>query len=348
MRSLGWIEARTPEQAVAALQRGAGPSGAVVLKAGGVDLLDRLKEGLEAPVAVVNIRRATGHGLGELGEEPGASGGPPSLCIGALVTLARLAEDPLVARHAPALAEAARGVATPQIRLLATLGGNLLQRPRCWYLRSRAHPCRKKGGAVCFALDGENEHHAIFDNGACAAVHPSSTATALVAYGAEVAVLGPDGTRTAPLEALYPTPGAPGVDLQRDHLLGPAEVLCAVRIPIHPGRRGLYMKIRQRQTFDWPLAEAAVVLRRDAVGNVQEARVVLGAVAPLPWRARRAEAALLGLRRPEADALRRVAEEATASARPLSSNGYKLQLVRALVVRILRRLLTDGDLDAPR
>ena len=348
MRPLVWIEARTPEQAVAELAARREDLGTVVLKAGGVDLLDRLKEGLEAPGRLVNLRRAGGpEGLGEIRLSPAAAGAPAALHVGALVTLARLAEDPLVLRHVPALAAAAGGTATPQIRQAATLGGNLLQRPRCWYLRSALHPCKKKGGAVCYAQDGENDFHAIFDNAVCAAVHPSSTATALLSHGARFVALGPGGRREAPLEDLLLSPSAPGADLLRDHRLDPAEVLCALLVPVLPeGGRSVYVKLKQKQSFDWPLGEVAVVLRRGAGGAVEDARIVLGAVAPTPLRAKAAEAALRGLSRADTARLQRVADLALGKARPLQKNGYKIELLKGLLKRALRQALDGGGDDA--
>nr|MDQ2971344.1 FAD binding domain-containing protein [Acidobacteriota bacterium] len=153
-----------------------------LVKAGGVDLLDRMKEGLDAPDRVVSIAHIPGH--------DGITVGPPGR-IGALATLAKLDGHAELRRVYPALADAAGGAATPQIRNMATLGGNLAQRPRCWYYRQAEFDCRKKAGAECFALEGENRFHAIFDTEVCCCVHPSATATALVAYGARIETLSP-------------------------------------------------------------------------------------------------------------------------------------------------------------
>lgn len=346
MKPFVWIEARTPEQAVAELQAPRPELGSALLKAGGVDLLDRMKEGLDAPGRLINIRRAGGpEGLGEIRLLAAAGSEGPLLHIGALVTLGRLAEDPLIQEHAPALAAAAGGAATPQIRQAATLGGNLLQRPRCWYLRSALHPCKKKGGAVCFAQEGESDFHAVLDNWVCAAVAPSSTATALLAHAARFVALGPGGRRVAPLEDLLLSPSAPGADLRRDHRLGPAEVLCALQLPLlGPGGRSVYRKVKQKQSFDWPLGEVAVVLRREGAA-VREARVVLGAAAPTPLRAAALEAALRAPR-PDEEALRRAAAAALDKARPLRDNGYKVPLLRELLLRAARQALAEGGTDA--
>lgn len=347
MNSYTWIEAHTADEAAAELAAQRGPA---ILKAGGVDVLDRLKEQLEQPARLVNLRRATGRGLAEIAEIKGSalpaevvkllpgdgSGGTPAArdCfrVGALITLGNLAGSPPLRASLPALAEAAESVATPQIRQLATLGGNVLQRPRCWYFRMKEFPCRKKGGIECFAQDGENEHHAIFDNRTCAAVHASTCATALVALDAIAAVLGPGGERFLRLSSLLVAPTAPGGSPQREHRLEPADVITSFYIPRPTGsERSLYRKVKQKQSFDWPLAEIAIAADLQG-GAVRSAKVVLGAVAPVPMRARAAEAALvkLGAAKPDAAALRAIAKTVTEGATPLAKNTYKVALCEGL------------------
>ncbi|HVB47586.1 MAG TPA: FAD binding domain-containing protein, partial [Burkholderiales bacterium] len=187
MNRFEWTSAPGVAQAAAAgnvtvaaamrTQSGVPGTGATVLKAGGIDLLDLMKEGLLTPKRIVNLRAIAD--LGRIAEEPDGS-----VRIGAMVTLAQLAADPLVRGRYRALAEAAGNSASPQIRQVATLGGNLLQRPRCWYFRSLHHHCVRKGGETCFAFAGENQYHAIFGHNGCAIVHPSTSATALVAFDA--------------------------------------------------------------------------------------------------------------------------------------------------------------------
>jgi xanthine dehydrogenase YagS FAD-binding subunit len=365
MNSLIWIEARTAEQAVAemAQDRAPGRSGPAVLKAGGIDLLDRMKEGIDNPVRLINLRRVKGHGMDQVREvrpEPttvamakaamkgdAGSASGTELRIGALVTLARLAEDPLVRKHFPALAQAAEGAATPQIRQVATLGGNLLQRPRCWYLRSKDHLCKKKGGTMCFAQTGENDFHAIFDNGVCAIVHPSAAATPLWALAARVRTIGPKGERDLTLAELFMPPGEPGANLLRENHLDPAEVLTEVVVPLpQPGQRNLYLKVKQKQSFDWPLGEVAVVLRAGARGSgraVAAARIVLGSAAAIPWRAEAAEAELLGLSRIDEAGLQKVGRAAVAGALPLGKNGYKVPLLSGLVQRAVAMALSGAS-----
>jgi xanthine dehydrogenase YagS FAD-binding subunit len=313
-----WIE---PEDVQGALLAGA-LEGAL-FKAGGVDVADRLKEGLEAPSALVNLRR-----LGELDflrEEDGA------LVIGPLVTLHRLATDEKVLRSARALALAAGAAATPQIRNMATVGGNLAQRPRCWYFRNEHFHCRKKGGTHCFAIDGEHEFHSIFDNSICAAVHPSGTATALVALGAEATLRSSKGERKVPLEELF-TPAEK--DVTRENTLQHGEIIAALRVP--RAERSSYSKLMQKQSFDWPLAEAAVSLVAQR-GMVTAARIVLGAAAHVPRRALAAEKSLTG-RILDESAIADAARLAVDGATPLQRNGYKVDLFKTLV----RDLLAEG------
>lgn len=304
MNAFSWIEAQDLQGALAA----AAEPGALV-KAGGIDVNDRLKEHLDEPRALVNIRHL--RELDFVREEPGA------IVFGPLVTLARLADE----KRAPAaLRQAAEHAATPQIRNAATLGGNLAQRPRCWYFRSEHFHCRKKGGDKCFALDGENEMHAVFDNDPCAIVHPSATATALVALGASLKLRTAKAERVLAAEQFFSSQ-----DVRRENVLAAGELITEVRVP--SGAPSAYTKLMEKQSFDWPLAEAAVVLGKAP-------RIVLGAAAPVPWRAAAAEQAIAGRRIDEALAAA-AAKLALAGARPLSKNGYKLQLLEVAVRRTL-------------
>jgi xanthine dehydrogenase YagS FAD-binding subunit len=315
VKRFSWIE---PDDLNGALAAGALPG--ALYKAGGVDLADRLKEHLDEPEALVNLRR-----VGELDflkHEEGA------LSIGPLVTLHRLSTDAAVLKGARALAEAAGHAATPQIRHMATLGGNLAQRPRCWYFRSELFNCRKKGGDTCFALAGEHEHHAVFDNDLCAAVHPSATAAALVALGAQVKLRSAKGERTLPIEELFVRPAT---DVRRETQLEHGELIAEVRVP--GGRRSAYSKLMQKQSFDWPLAEVAVALSLDGT-KVRDARIVLGAAAPTPHRARSAEKWLIG-RALEPSAIHDAGRLALAGATPLERNSYKLPLFEAMVRRTI-------------
>jgi xanthine dehydrogenase YagS FAD-binding subunit len=259
-----------------------------------------------------------------------ADRGAEGLRIGPLVTLASVAADGTLRGRYRALADAAAHAATPQIRNIATIGGNLLQRPRCWYFRSEHFLCRRKGGGQCFAQNGENRYHAVFAHTSCCAVHPSSLATALVALGASVELIGARGKRIVPLERFFVAPETVTV---RDTVREDDEIVTAVLLPASAaGSSSAYSKQAERGSYDWPLVEAAVVVERSAAGGCTRASVVLGAVAPVPWRAKDAEAALVGSRLDDAS-VREAARAALHGAAPLEQNGYKLPLIEVAVRR---------------
>ncbi len=305
---------------------------ASLIKAGGIDVLDLMKENLLAPDMLVSLRDVAG--LDTITEAP--DGG---LRIGAMVTLGALAAHDMVRRRYPALAAALAGAASPQIRHVATLGGNLLQRPRCWYFRAAAFHCLRKGGGHCFAISGESQYHAIFDNRPCAIVHPSSAASVLVALDAEIELVDADDTiRRLPLASFFV---APGRDTERENDLRPREILTAILLP--PPAAGLctaYLRQGERSAFDWPLAEVAVALVRNEESLCVHAVIVLGAAAPVPYRAQAAEAALLG-RRVDDNAARAAARAAMEGATPLPRNGYKLPLFEALVHRAIMAAVAE-------
>jgi xanthine dehydrogenase YagS FAD-binding subunit len=312
-----WTNARSIDDAIGEL------SDTAIAKAGGIDLMDRLKEGLDAPSRLVNLR--TIGGLDSVKEDSGW------LRVGPMVTLATIAEHPVIRRRYTALADAARNAATPQIRNVATVGGNLLQRPRCWYLRSDQFHCLRKGGDRCFAQDGENEYHAIFDNSVCAIVHPSAAACALTALGATVEVRGKNGSREIALDDLFVRPET---DITREHVLNPGELLTGIKVPAPPeAARSAYGKVGQKESFDWPLVEVAVVVAR-LRGVVGRASIVLGAAAPVPWRVTAAEKALVGKTLSEQSA-REAAAAAVEGATPLSGNAYKIPMFEAVVRRTI-------------
>jgi len=294
-----------------------------VFKAGGIDLIDHLKEHLVEPPRVVDLKTIPG-----LDGITAAADG--SLRIGPLATLARVAADAGVRKSHAALAQACAEAASPQIRNVATVGGNLLQRPRCWYYRLESYRCLKKGGDVCFAVGGENRYHAVFGGGPSYAVHPSNAAVPLVAFGASFILEGEQGSRTVPASEFFTSPAK---DPERENQLRPGEILTEILVPAAAGVRSTYQDVRERAAFDWPLVSAAVALKVE--GNVvREARVVLGAVAPVPWRSAKAEQALVGKPLEEATAAA-AARAAVFGATPLSDNGYKVGLVQTLVRRAL-------------
>ncbi len=334
MEPFAWRPARTVAEvaeathtaaaAMLTLQPRPSEGEAVVVKAGGVDLLDLMKEGLLLPRTLLDISL-----LEELKGISALEDG--TLRIGALTTLGEIAASPLIRRRYAALAEAAGSAASPQIRNRATLGGNLLQRPRCWYLRSSAHHCLRKGGGHCFAFSGDHRYHAVLANHGCAIVHPSSLATPLLAFRAELEILSSGGrSHRLPLEDFFVLPEA---DLHRENILKSGELLAAVHLPPQASsRHSSYLEVSERAAFDWPLAAAAVNLQMDTEGRCQYARVALGAVAPIPWRAVQTEVLLEG----EILDAGRVASAAKAGlqgATPLPHNTYKLPLAVALIRR---------------
>jgi xanthine dehydrogenase YagS FAD-binding subunit len=297
-----------------------------VLKAGGIDMLDHLKEHLVEPPRVVDIK--TIPGMKDIKVE--ADG---SLTIGPFATLSQVANHAGVLKSHRALAEACGEAASPQIRNVATIGGNVLQRPRCWYYRLESYKCLKKGGAVCYAIGGENRYHVIFGGGPSYAPHPSNAAVPLVAFGAAFTLEGAKGKRSIPAAEFFTLPT---VDAQRENSIAADEVLTEIKVPSGNGLVSSFQAFRERAAFDWPLADVAAVLRLDGK-TVKEARIVLGAVAPIPWRSKRAEDALVGKTLDEA-AARAAASGAIVGAAPLSDNGYKVSLVQTLVRRTLLSL----------
>lgn len=300
-------------------------------RAGGVDLLDRMKEGLIAPSELVELG-AIRDGNAQVMRQIAATNGG-GLSLGALVTLAELAAAEALRGPYAAVSEAAGSAATPGIRNLATLGGNLLQRPRCWYYRHAELPCLKKGGKACLAIQGENKYHAILGGGPSFIVHPSTLACALVALDAGAIVVG-DAARTPKLAELFVSPKD---DPTREHNLAAGEILTDVRLPPAAAeQRSGYLAVKEKQSHDWPLAEAAVRVTMSG-GVMKDVRVVLGHVAPVPWRSAEAEAVLEG-KAPAEALFAEAARAALFDARPLRHNAYKIPLVQGLLRELLHRL----------
>ena len=301
--------------------------GGATLMAGGTDLLGLMKDGIAAPERIVDIRdleplkgwsRSKGKGLR----------------IGALVPLVELETSADLGRWMPIVREALGPAATLQLRTMGTVGGNLLQRNRCWYFRDEAYPCWLKGGVRCFAIEGDNRLHAIVGAEECVAVAPSDLAPALIAYDATVALTSPRGSRSMPLVDLFVTPHG---KVRREHAIAPDELIVEVRVPENAmSRRGAFEKAMERKTWSFAMVSVAVSVKIIG-GVVRDARVVLGGVAPVPWRARDAEKLLEGRALDDA-ACQAAADAALERAEPLKDNGYKVPLARELVRRTLRRL----------
>lgn len=293
--------------------------------AGGTDLLTLMKADVIAPSMLVDIKGIAEipHAIDERDDG--------SMVIGALTSLSEIERHAGLVERFPALVEAVSQAATPQLRNMATIGGNLLQRPRCWYYRSSLFQCWLKGGDECQARDGENSHHAIFGESPCVAVHPSDAAAALVAYSARVRLRGPHGERTCAVEDLFAEPTA---DRRTETVVRPDELVLAVELTAQAsGSRSVYLKAMDRKVWAFALAGLAVSLTLDA-GRITAARVVLGGVAPIPWRAREAESVLTG-QPVTADLLHRAADAALHGAHPLEHNDYKVALARNLVHKAL-------------
>lgn len=325
MNRFTYVDCATVDEALSQMK------GDAVVKAGGIDLLDLMKDGVVSPPKLVNIRNV--HSLHRI--EVSGRG----LQLGSLTTLSEIAEHPEIQKRYAALSDAAGHAATPQVRNMATVGGNLMQRPRCWYFRSADFDCRKKGTSdECHALQGENQYHAIVNNGTCAMVHPSSTAVPLLAMNAEVELTSKSGKRTVAMRDFYV---APEEDLQHETAVKPGELITAIRVPAPvAGTRSAYQKYGEKESFDWPLADAGVVLEMDGK-TCRKAAIVLGVAAPTPIHATEAEAALRGKTINEQTA-REAGKLAVAKATPLSQNGYKVQLFQTAVYRTI--LLAAGQM----
>jgi xanthine dehydrogenase YagS FAD-binding subunit len=321
MRAFEHVSATSAEEALAELN--AQRDGEARLIAGGTDLLTLMKADLVAPVRLIDLKPLA-H-LRGIRQQPNGA-----IQIGALTTLADIERDAGIAGAFPMLIQAIRDAATPQLRAMATVGGNLLQQYRCWYYRDGLN-CWLAGGDECFARNGQNQYHAVFQNGPCAAAHPSDLAPALIALDAAVTIQGHSGERETLVEDLI---AAPTNDRRVAHTLGQGEIITRINIPApSPSARGVCLKAMDRQAWSFALASVAARLTLEG-DTVREARVVLGGVANTPWRAREAEAALIG-ETITSELATRAAALAIQGASPLSLNGYKTRLARELTRRAI-------------
>ena len=327
MRPFEYVSPTTRAQAVSLL---AGSWGQTEVFAGGTDLLALMKDDVLAPKRLVNIK--------QIEDLQGVTYNAQGLRVGALTNLGDLADDANVKRNYPALAEALIEAASPQIRNLATLGGNLCQRPRCWYFRNGFGLLPKDETGKELVIEGDNRYHAILANdGPAKFLSPSTIAPVLIAYGAKIRLEGPRGKRELPLEKFYVIPKT---ETEREHDLQPNEIVTEVVVPPATDAKTAHYEIRQKEAFDWPLAVAAVALRMNG-SKVQSARVVMGYVAPVPWISLEAEQALTSQNISE-DTAQRAAEAALRNAKTLSHNAYKVQLARVAVKRALLKAASGG------
>ncbi len=293
---------------------------------GGTDLLGCLRDQIFSAETVLSLSA-----LDELrGITPLADGGTR---LGALTTLDTIASDKSIEGRLTALSDAARVVASPQLRNQGTIAGNLCQKPRCWYYRGDFE-CLRKGGEKCFAYEGENQYHCIFGGELCFIVHPSDTAPALAALGAICRVSGPGGTRSVPVEKLHVLPS---VDPQKETVLEGDEIITEIVVPAPAsGLRSSYRKVRTRQTWDFALAGVALAVVFDG-DTVKSARVFLSGAAPVPWRASGVEKAITG-KKLDRTTIEAAAEAAVKGAEPLTKNGYKVELFKGLIAEQLEAM----------
>lgn len=318
MKSFAYVNPANVQEAVASLSS---ERGRVLPLAGGMDLVSLMKDYIATPDRVVNVKRLDGT------ITDAADGG---LRIGAAARLVDVETHARVAKEYRAVAQAAGEVGTPQIRNLGTVGGNLLQRPRCWYYRNEEFPCLKKGGATCYSVNGENQFHAILGGGPCHIVHPSSLAVPLMAFGATFHIVGPRGERAVPADEFFELPDR---NMYGESVLRSDELVTAVTLPAAAGRRSATYEVRFKQSHDWPIAFASVTLQMQGT-TVSDARVVMGAVAPVPWRSQAAEDVLKGQTLDEMVAVK-AAEAALDRATPMTQNAYKVQVAKTAVKRAI-------------
>jgi xanthine dehydrogenase YagS FAD-binding subunit len=326
MNSFALADCSTVEAALSQLKDGA------VVKAGGVDLLDRMKNGTDTPARLVNIRNITAL--------RGIRSTDQGLTIGALTTLAEVADDPTIRTHYTVLADACGHAATPHIRNVATVGGNLLQELQCWYFRSAEFQCLRKGKEICYAFSGLNQYHAIMDYGGCPSVAPSSGAVALLALNASVELVSAArGKRSVAIRDFYLQPDS---NPHRFHVMAEDELLTAIYISRPAaGTRSAYQKYGEKESHDWAIADAGILLEMDG-SLCRRAVVAMGAASPVVRRSKEAEAVLTG--KPITQETARAAGlAAMTGAMPLSMNGYKVQLFPVAIYRTI--LLAAGQMD---
>ncbi|MDP9316678.1 MAG: xanthine dehydrogenase family protein subunit M [Pseudomonadota bacterium] len=329
MRQFDYHSPNTIDEVITLLEQDG--DGATRPLAGGTDLLTLMKGNIASPTRLLDIKR-----LGDLPR--GIEETQKGLSLGALTTLTEIEAHPLVQQQYPALAEAAALAATPQLRNMATLGGNLLQRPRCWYFRDEQFHCWLKGGDECQARDGMNQQHALLDLSPCVAVHPSDLASALVALDAQLRVRGPNGERVLPLQDFF---AVPEPQRRTENVLGGDELVLSVHLsPLFDGTRSTYLKAMDRKVWAFALVGVAARIRINSEGRIEDARIVLSGVAPVPWRVETAEQALIGMEVSET-LFDRVADTALADAQPLDHNGYKVPLAKSLIRRALATMTAD-------
>lgn len=327
MKAFEWTSPSTIDEAVKLLSTSGGDIDEAPRPiAGGQDLLTTMKDYTSRPTRLVNLKTIKGMNRLSLDSK--------GLTIGALITLTELEEHQGVIRNIPGLAEAAHSIATPQIRNLGTVGGNLCQRPRCWYFRLEEVICMKKGGTECYAATGENKYNAIFGGGPSYIVHPSDLAPMFVALDARLTVVGPTGKRTIPIDKFFTLPS--DGNIRRENVLKNDEIITEIFVPSSRfAARSTYLKFKERESLDFALASVAAAVELSGK-TVKDARIVLGGVAPIPWRVPEAEKYLVGKTLTK-EVLTEAGKIALANAQPLAKNAFKVPLTKTLVRRALAK-----------
>jgi xanthine dehydrogenase YagS FAD-binding subunit len=323
--NIDWFQAPDLDAAIATMKNLVQSNTPFKVMSGGTDLIGAMKDHLQDHRVKTLVHIKDVPNLNKITFEGG------TLRIGAAATVADVENSAIIREKFPLLSMAAAQVASPQIRNMGTIGGNLNQRPRCWYYRSESYNCYKKGGDFCFAVTGENQYHAVLGGELCYIVHPSDTAPALVALNATARIVGETGERTVPFEQYFT---GPRIDVKRENVLGPTDVLAEITVPEpKAGSKGVYLKIRERSVWDFATVSVAVQI---ASSNrmVDDARIVLGGVAPTPLRVARAEDVIKGKTLDDGLA-KQAADAAFLGARPMTSNGYKVDMGKELVRRAL-------------
>jgi xanthine dehydrogenase YagS FAD-binding subunit len=332
MKAFEWASPSSVDEAVKLLSEVSAddPNDAARPMSGGQDLLTTMKERILTPKRVVNLKLIGALEGIDFDEKAG-------LRIGALTKLCDIESNPQILKNYPGLAQAAHSIATVQLRNRGTIGGNLCQRPRCWYYRLPHVVCLKKGGDTCYSEHGENKYNAIFGGGPSFIVHPSDLGNMLAALDAVISVTGPKGARQVSIDKFFTLPSE---NASVENSLDDGEIVTQISVPATLlAARSTYVKFKERSSLDFAMCAAAAAVEVGPDQTVRQARLVLGAVAPVPWRVPKAEAALVG-KKLDDDAIAAAAEIALQDAKPLSKNAYKVPLSKALLRRALTSLRT--------
>ncbi len=294
--------------------------------AGGTDLLGMMKDGIASPNKLVNLKSIAE--LNKINYLP-AKG----LTIGALATITEIAEHPLINEKYSVLAQAAKEVASPQLRNLGTIGGNICQRPRCWYYRGEFH-CLRKGGGMCYAVDGRNKFHCVIGGGPCFIVHASDTAVALTALDAKVVIFSGKKSRSIPIGDFFVLPE---INVERENVLKPGEIVTEIQIPDLPANtQSSYLKLKERRAWDFAVVSVAAVVQKNGA-SFTSGTVALGGVAPIPWLEKEVSSKLAGLKI-DAKNIEQLSTKALNDAEPLENNAYKVPLAQNMIKKLLLKI----------